>query len=165
MDNSIKNFLLSLHSSMTNGEQFRIDITRNNDSLDLILLPVLGDNEDKVPEEAKAVRSALSMPLAMRNMTIEELSAEFSLRLSGYGAARQQAGDAYKDLLATLQDATATAKNTKANTKSKNKEPTKSITSEVASDSKKADPVAQVQIDEKQIAKESTETTTTLFDF
>ena len=111
MENSIKNFLTALHSAMADKEHFRLDITRNGDSLDIIALPLLSDDESKVPEAAKQVRTALSMPLAMRNMSMDELSEEFGQRLSGYGQARNQANDAYSELLASLQDATAAAKN------------------------------------------------------
>lgn len=114
MENSIKNFLTALHDAMADKEHFRLDITRNGDSLDIIALPLLSDDESKVPEAAKQVRSALSMPLAMRNMSMDELSEEFGQRLSGFGQARQQAGAAYTELLASLQDATAAAKNSKS---------------------------------------------------
>lgn len=124
MENSIKQFLNALHGALVDKEHFRLDITRNGDTLDIIALPLLSDDESKVPDAAKQVRSALSMPLAMRNMTMDELSEEFSQRLSGFGQARQQATDAYSELLASLQDATAAAKNStsKADKKAKAKE-------------------------------------------
>lgn len=124
MENSIKNFLTALHSAMADKEHFRLDITRNGESLDIIALPLLSDDESKVPEAAKQVRTALSMPLAMRNMSMDELSEEFGQRMSGYGQARNQANDAYYELLASLQDATAAAKNStsKADKKTKSKD-------------------------------------------
>ncbi len=121
MENSIKQFLTALHGAMADKEHFRLDITRNGDSLDIIALPLLSDDESKVPEAAKQIRSALSMPLAMRNMDMDELSAEFGQRLSGYGQARQQVGDAYSELLVSLQDATAAAKNAKSKADKKGK--------------------------------------------
>lgn len=119
MNESIQAFLTALHSAMADGEHFRLDITRNGDSLDIITLPLLGDDEDKVPEEAKPIRSALTMPLAMRNMTMAELTTEFGERLSGYSEARGQATDAYQELLTSLKDAAASAKNTQASTSKK----------------------------------------------
>jgi hypothetical protein len=114
MNESILLFLQQLHGAMANKEQFRVELTKNGDSLDMIVLPLMGDDESKVPEEAKAIRSALSMPLSMRNMSLDEMADDFTSRLSGFGQARTQANTAYQELLATLNDATANAKNNSA---------------------------------------------------
>lgn len=114
MNDSILLFLQQLHGAMANNEQFRVELTKNGNSLDMIVLPLLGDDATKVPEEAQAIRSALSMPLSMRNMSLEELAGDFTNRLSGFGHARTQANTAYMELLATLNDATANAKNATA---------------------------------------------------
>lgn len=114
MNDSILLFLQQLHGAMANNEQFRVELTKNGNSLDMIVLPLLGDDATKVPQEAQAIRSALSMPLSMRNMSLEELAGDFTNRLSGFGHARTQANTAYQELLATLNDATANAKNTTA---------------------------------------------------
>ena len=45
MENSIKQFLTALHGAMADKEHFRLDITRNGDSLDIIALPLLSDDE------------------------------------------------------------------------------------------------------------------------
>lgn len=121
MDNSITAFLTALHSAMSDKEKFRLDITRNGDSLDLIVLPMLSDDDSKVPDAAKPVRAALSMPLAMRNMSLDEVGTEFGQRLSGFGEARKEATDAYSELLMSLKDATAAAKNSSTKTTEKGK--------------------------------------------
>ena len=108
-------FTSSLHSALTTDETFRLDLTRKGDSMDVMLTPILNDSENAVPDEAKAIRTALSMPLVMSGMTLEELSAEFDARLQGFSEVRATALDAYTELLAKLKDATATAKNTKNN--------------------------------------------------
>lgn len=111
MNDSILAFLQQLHSAMTDNEQFRLEMTKNGDSLDLIVMPLMADDESKVPEQAKAIRSALSMPLSMRNMPLTEIASDLGDRLSGFGQARSQTTDAYQELLASLNDATANAKN------------------------------------------------------
>ncbi|HDY85810.1 MAG TPA: hypothetical protein ENI26_08105 [Methylophaga aminisulfidivorans] len=137
MENSILNFLTSIHGALAENENLRLDITRSGDSLDIIVLPLLSDDETKVPEEAKQVRSALSMPLAMRNMSLDELSTEFGERLSGYGQVRQQANDAYQELLMSLKDATANAKNSKSKAEAKTKPKAKNDSPAVQDDEEK----------------------------
>lgn len=119
MNDSILAFLQQLHSAMTDNEQFRLEMTKNGDSLDVIVMPLMADDESNVPEQVKAIRSALSMPLSMRNMPLTEIASDLGERLSGFGQARSQATDAYQELLASLKDATANAKNqgSKKNTK------------------------------------------------
>lgn len=115
MNNSINLFLNTLHSAMADKERFRMEITREGNGISLIALPMLNDNEADIPEEAKAIRAALSMPFIISSTSIESMAAEFTVKLTGYGQARQTATDAYKTLLDTLKDATAEAKNTTSN--------------------------------------------------
>jgi len=122
MNESILLFLQQLHGAMANNEQFRVEFTKAGDSLDVIVLPLIKDDESKVPEDAKAIRSALSMPLSMRNMSLEDIAGDLGQRLSGFGQARSQANDAYQELLASLSDATANAKNTTAKKSKKDTE-------------------------------------------
>lgn len=128
MIDGIKEFLTALHSALDDNEGYRLDLTRKGESMDIVLIPVLRGKSD-VPEEAKQIRAALAMPLAMRDMTLDALSEEFSNRMRGYGSARNTASEAYDELLATLNDATATAKNTKSRkaTKGKKKEAAKIV--------------------------------------
>lgn len=122
MNSSIQLFLATLHSALNDGESYRLELTRKADSMDVILLPILKDNDDAIPEQAKQIRSALSMPLAMMNMTMTDLASAFEQRVSGFVQAHQTATSAYDELIAKLGDATATAKNTKATPKpAKNK--------------------------------------------
>lgn len=116
MNSSIQLFLATLHSALNDGESYRLELTRKADSMDMVLLPILKDNDDAIPEQAKQIRSALSMPLAMMNMTLTDLAGSFEERVSGFGQAHQTATSAYDELIAKLSDATATAKNTKVKT-------------------------------------------------
>lgn len=128
MIDGIKDFLAALHSALDDNEGYRLELTRKGESMDIVFIPVLKGKSD-VPEEAKQIRAALAMPLAMRDMTLDALSEEFSERMRGYGNARNTASEAYHELLATLNDATATAKNTKSKktTKGKKKEAAKTV--------------------------------------
>lgn len=143
MENSILTFLNSIHGALAESEHLRLDITRSGDSLDIIVLPLLSDDEAKVPEEAKQVRSALSMPLSMRNMSLDELSTEFGERLSGYGQARQQANDSYQELLMSLRDATANAKNSKSKAEAKTKPKAKKDSPAAQDEEKQSQPTSE----------------------
>ena len=112
MNNNILLFMTALHSALgSNDEKFRLDLTRNNNSLDVVLIPQLNDDESKIPEDAKQIRAALAMPLVMRGMSLDTLSNEFAIQITGFGEARQSVKTAYDELLANLKDAKATAKN------------------------------------------------------
>jgi PRTRC genetic system protein E len=117
MNQNLLDFFTPIHSSMSEGESFRMDITRKGNSLNIAFIPMLKDDESKIPEEAKQVRAALSMPLVMREMSLETLADEFAKRLQGFGNARSGAVSAYDELLASLQDAKASAKNATKKTK------------------------------------------------
>jgi len=112
MKDSINEFLVALHGAIGEGENFRLNITRKGDSLDIFLIPELSGNDEKIPEEAKQIRAALAMPLLMRGMALNDLAGEFANRMQGYGNVRNAASDTYGELLATLNDAAASAKNT-----------------------------------------------------
>lgn len=111
MDNP---FFRDLHRATRPGETFRIEVTRTNDSLDVVVIPKLDGDADKVPEDAKPIRAALAMPLAVRGESLDELCASFGDKLAAFGAARGQAVSAYDELLQTLSDAAAGAKNATA---------------------------------------------------
>jgi len=119
MENSILTFLAALHGSLAESETYRLDITKNGNSLDMIVIPLLNDGNSTIPDEAQATRAALSLPLAMTGMDMTELATEFGNRLQGYGDARQSTSESYQELLATLKDATASTKNATATNKDK----------------------------------------------
>ncbi len=121
MNTSINLFLNTIHSAMADKERFRMEITREGNSISFIALPMLNDNEADIPEEAKTIRAALSMPFIISGTSIETMATEFADKLAGYGEVRQAATDAYQTLLSTLKDATADAKNTTSNKGKTNK--------------------------------------------
>jgi PRTRC genetic system protein E len=109
---SVGAFFASVQAAMTDGERLRFEFARKADGqLDLTVIPVLSGDDDDVPEAAKPVRAALAMPLAFRGMSLATLSEGFAARLHGLGAARQTTQAAYDELLQTLRDAEAEAKN------------------------------------------------------
>lgn len=62
MENSILTFLDALHGSLAESETYRLDITKNDTSLDMIVIPLLNDGNNAIPDEAQATRAALSLP-------------------------------------------------------------------------------------------------------
>lgn len=133
MNTSITAFLTALQASLADKETYRLDVTRNGDSLDIVVLPMLKDDSTTIPAEAQATRAALSMPLAMVGMPMPVLASEFTKRIEGFGEAREAVTDSYSELLATLKDAGANAKN--ETSKKSKKSPDKS-----SSDEKQSEP-------------------------
>ncbi len=111
MTTQINDFLNAIHASLGEGETYRMEITRNKKSLNIVFIPMLKDDADKVVDEAKQIRAALSTPLVMRGMNLDELATAFTDHLSGYGDARAQTKLAYDELIASLKDASSLAKN------------------------------------------------------
>jgi hypothetical protein len=127
MKSSIQTFFNAIHGSLNDDESYRFDITRDGDSLSIVLIPLLKDDSESVPREAQQIRAALSTPLIIKDMPLAELAGQFEARLSAYGDAYKPAQTAYNELLASLKDAKATAKNT--STKQTGKEPQKAVLS------------------------------------
>ena len=113
MTEAIQEFFTALHGAMVEGEKFKVELTKKANSLEVLVLPLLSDKADQVPEAAQSIRAALTLPLVMSGMGLNEIASEFGSRLSGYGDARSYAKDAYDELLASIKDATASAKNKK----------------------------------------------------
>ena len=104
-------FLKAIKDSMADGEEIAISITRSGEKVDLLLIPKLSLSDDEVPDKAKQLRAALATPLAFNGMTLEEISADFETRLQKYSSVRSQGLNAFNELIDSIHDATADAKN------------------------------------------------------
>ena len=105
----MKEFFGLIHQAMRDSERLRLEFTREGETLHLLLIPLLGDDSEKVPEAAQTVRAALATPLAMRGMTPDTLADTFAQRIGEFAGAHGSAASAYQSLLDTLTDATAEA--------------------------------------------------------
>jgi len=111
LNNSVAAFLAAIHGSLGDGERYRLEIERKGEALDLTVIPLLAGKADEVPEKAKAVRAALALPLTFRGMSVGELAASFASRINGYGDVRRTAQTSYEELIQSIRDAEAEAKN------------------------------------------------------
>lgn len=106
-------FFEALHEALADGESYRLEVSRDGAKLNVAVIPALLKEPEQLPDAAKNVRAALAMPLVFREPSIQALAESFARRLSGYALARSGTQAGFDDLIASLKDAEAEAKNAK----------------------------------------------------
>ncbi|MEW5833366.1 MAG: PRTRC system protein E [Campylobacterota bacterium] len=104
------NLFQTIAKAMRSGDKVRFEIERNGDAMSIMFQPILRDQEDAVPDEAKPIRAALALPFLIRGVTPEVADAELASRLQGYADKRGHVVDAYDELIEKLNEATKQAK-------------------------------------------------------
>jgi len=121
----ITSIVKTVASGLRSGDKVRFEIERSGDTINLIFQPILSDDEDKTPEDAKAVRAALAMPFIMRGVDSDTAEAQIIEHLTQFNSKRQIVRTAFDELMEKLEEAAkrakASAEKTTANGKGKTK--------------------------------------------
>ena len=134
---STQSLFTILSLSMSDGEQFQINVTKRGDALDLVLIPKLSLGENEVPDDAKGLRAALAAPLAIKGVSPEGIEEVMAERFGRFCSARGKAKDALDDLVDTINDETANAKNKSAKKKAETTVAEKDSDTEIPKSSEK----------------------------
>ena len=87
------------------GDRIQFEVARAAQGVRLTVTPLLADDPETVPEEARATRAALALPLVVTGATAEAVEAALAERFQGYAAARGELNGSYRSLLDTLREA------------------------------------------------------------
>lgn len=101
--------LKAIVSVLSEGDRVGLDIARTKQGLRVTVTPLLNDDPEKVPEEARATRAALAMPLVVTAETAEDVETALAGRYAGYAAARGELVTSYEALLDALKEASKEA--------------------------------------------------------
>lgn len=121
---STQPLLSTLHKGMSDGEQFIITLTKNGSGMDLLLVPKLRQSESEIPDSASHIRAALAVPLSLKGFSVGDIDDALIARITKYSTVRNAGTDAFNELVDSIHDATADAKNkTTAQNKANEKDP------------------------------------------
>jgi PRTRC genetic system protein E len=96
-------------TTLSAGDRIQFEVARTAQGVRLTVTPLLGDDPEKVPEEARATRAALALPLVVTGETAEAVERALAERFQGYVAAREDVNTSYRSLLDTLREASKAA--------------------------------------------------------
>lgn len=96
-------------TTLSEGDRIQLEVARTAQGVRLTVTPLLGDDPEKVPEEARATRAALALPLVVTGETAEAVERALAERFQGYVAARGDVNTSYRSLLDTLREASKEA--------------------------------------------------------
>jgi PRTRC genetic system protein E len=91
------------------GDRIQFEVARTAQGVRLTVTPLLADDPEKVPEEARATRAALALPLVVSGATAAAVEEALAERFQGYAAARGELNGSYRSLLDTLREASKEA--------------------------------------------------------
>lgn len=92
-------------TTLSAGDRIQFEVARTAQGVRLTVTPLLADDPEKVPEEARATRAALALPLVVTGATAAAVEAALAERFQGYAAARGELNGSYRSLLDTLREA------------------------------------------------------------